>query len=68
MSQNTFKKGTQAVPSWGSYFVSSLRLVYIDQLLSVFLLTASILSIAFIDNLLSIVKLNCKNMEKKEQF
>ena len=32
-----------------------------------YLLTSSNLSIAFIDNLFSIIKFNCQNMEKKEQ-
>ena len=39
MSENTFKKGIQAVPSLGSYFDSSPRLEYIDHLLNVTIFT-----------------------------
>ena len=60
MSENTFKKGSQAVKTLSSYFASSLSLVYIDHLLDHFyLLTSSGFSIAYIDNLLSIIKFNC---------
>ena len=66
LSENTFKKGSQAVPSLSSYFASSLSLVYIDHLLDHFyLLTSSGFSIAYIDHLLSIIKFNLYNMERK---
>ena len=35
MSENTFKTGSQAVASLGSYFASSLSIAYIENLLSV---------------------------------
>ena len=39
MSENTLKKGSQAVPSLGSYYASSLSLVYIDHVLNVTIFT-----------------------------
>ena len=35
MSENTFKKDSQTVPSLGSNFASSLSLLHIDHLLNV---------------------------------